>query len=66
MKEQQLAAARPGLRLIYADLRDQDERLEAQGSGVFRECHFLSYSRQWRRRASAGVVWSRRPSGTCR
>ena len=37
-----------------------------QGSGVFRECHFVSYSRRWRRRASAGVVWSRRPSGMCR
>jgi hypothetical protein len=39
---------------------------EVQGSGVFRDCPFVSYSRPWRQRASAGVVWSRRPSGTCR
>jgi cold shock protein len=39
---------------------------ERQGSGVFRDCPFVSYSRPWRQRASAGVVWSRRPSGTCR
>jgi NNMT/PNMT/TEMT family len=37
-----------------------------QGSGVFRECLPLSQSRPWRWRASAGVVWSRRPSGMCR
>ncbi len=37
-----------------------------QGSGVFRECPHLSHSRPWRRRVSAGVVWSRRPSGMCR
>lgn len=35
-----------------------------QGSGVFHECHLLSYSRRWRRSFSAGVVWSRLPSGT--
>jgi hypothetical protein len=37
-----------------------------QGSGVIRECPISAYSRPWRRRVSAGVVWSRRPSGTCR
>jgi hypothetical protein len=38
----------------------------AQGSGVIRECPISGYSRPWRRRVSAEVVWSRRPSGTCR
>jgi hypothetical protein len=36
-----------------------------QGSGVFRDCR-VCHVRPWRWRASAGVVWSRRPSGMWR
>jgi hypothetical protein len=53
-------------RLDVTVVQDDIAAVAVQSPGVFRECRFLSYSRRCRRRASAGVVWSRRPSGTCR